>query len=69
MQKDGYGMTPLMAAAITGHSRVVEFLIARADTSKIDTIQALELLGSTYIDKKQDRGEAFKMWLKAINLR
>lgn len=29
MDKDAYGMTPLFAAAVTGHMKIVEFLIQR----------------------------------------
>jgi len=29
MEKDAYGMTPLFAAAVTGHTKIVEFLIRR----------------------------------------
>lgn len=29
MEKDAYGMTPLFAAAVTGHTPLVEYLISR----------------------------------------
>lgn len=29
MDKDAYGMTPLFAAAVTGHMKIVEYLIKR----------------------------------------
>nr|XP_039272544.1 protein fem-1 homolog CG6966-like [Styela clava] len=69
MQMDGYGMTPLLAAAITGHRQVVEYLVLRPETSLEEHIHALELLGATFIDKRQDRPAAYNLWTRAIDLR
>ena len=54
MAKDCYGMTPLLAAAVTGHSKVVEYLIQRDQCAREQKISALELLGATFVDKKRD---------------
>ncbi|KAM4888584.1 protein fem-1 homolog A [Thomomys bottae] len=107
MERDGYGMTPLLAASVTGHTNIVEFLIqpqpglergpgggsgdedeegaaaaAMADgdpdapvvesccpTSREAAVEALELLGATYVDKKRDLLGALKHWRRAMELR
>ena len=66
MAKDCYGMTPLLAAAVTGHTNVVEFLIRREECTKMERIDALELLGATYIDKKRDLVEGLQYWKRAM---
>ena len=43
MDKDSYGLTPLLAAAVTGHTSIVEYLTSRPDTTKLEKIDALEL--------------------------
>ena len=49
MEKDGYGMTPLLSASVTGHTNIVDFLTHHAQTSKTERINALELLGATFV--------------------
>lgn len=67
MDVDSYGMTPLLAAAVTGHTHIVEYLISRDDlVLKKDKIDALELLGATYVDKKRDMLGALKFWKLAM---
>ena len=66
IEKDSYGMTPLLAAAVTGHTRIVEYLTARAETTRLQRIEALELLGATYVDKKRDMLGALKFWKLAM---
>merc|ERR1711963_56128 len=64
---DAYGMTPLLAAAVTGHIHIVEYLIANADlVSRQERIDALELLGATFVDKKRDMLGSFKLWKRAM---
>ncbi|XP_018026867.1 protein fem-1 homolog C [Hyalella azteca] len=64
---DSYGMTPLLAAAVTGHGHIVKYLISRADLVQTrQKIDALELLGATYVDKKRDLHKAKKLWLEAL---
>ena len=61
------GMTPLLAAAVTGHTHIVEYLISRTDLISLrDRIDALELLGATYVDKKRDMLGALKFWKLAM---
>ena len=69
MEKDGYGMTPLLSASVTGHTNIVDFLTHHAQTSKTERINALELLGATFVDKKRDLLGALKYWKKAMNMR
>uniref|UniRef100_A0A3Q3KDH2 Uncharacterized protein n=1 Tax=Monopterus albus TaxID=43700 RepID=A0A3Q3KDH2_MONAL len=45
MERDGYGMTPLLAASVTGHTNIVEYLAHQPRTSREECIDALELLG------------------------
>ena len=62
-------MTPLLAAAVTGHTLIVEFLIQRPEVSSTDCIDALELLGATYVDKKRDMSGALQLWQRAMSQR
>lgn len=66
LQKDSYGMTPLLAAAVTGNTKVVEYLIERPDSTRPEKIDALELLGATFVDKKRDLLGAIKFWKCAM---
>lgn len=52
-----------------GHRQVVEYLVARPETCLEEQIQALELLGATFVDKRQERTTAYSLWSRAINLR
>ncbi|KAI8777545.1 protein fem-1 C [Biomphalaria glabrata] len=69
MVKDHYQMTPLMAAAVAGFHQIVEYLISRAECSRLEKIEALELLGATYIDRKRDNLAALEVWHRALKLR
>ncbi|CAO2641126.1 Protein fem-1 homolog A [Lemmus lemmus] len=69
MERDGYGMTPLLAASVTGHTNIVEYLIHCCPTSREAAVEALELLGATYVDKKRDLLGALKHWRRAMELR
>ena len=66
MDKDSYGLTPLLAAAVTGHTSIVEYLTSRPDTTKLEKIDALELLGATFVDKKRDLQGALKYWKEGM---
>ncbi|KAG7203560.1 hypothetical protein KM043_013607 [Ampulex compressa] len=70
MDVDSYGMTPLLAAAVTGHTHVVEYLIGLPHlVSRKERIDALELLGATYVDKKRDMIGALELWKRAMDER
>jgi len=53
MEKDCYGVSPLISAVIHGHTSVVELIISNSLCDNKDVVDALELLGSTYVDKKE----------------
>lgn len=69
MDVDSYGMTPLLAASVTGHLRIVEHLIRLPSVERKDQIAALELLGATYVDKKRDLVRALSLWRRAMTIR
>lgn len=67
---DSYGMTPLLAASVTGHSHIVEFLISQSGlVTRQQKVDALELLGATYVDKKRDMMGALQLWRQAMEER
>lgn len=66
MERDAYGMTPLVSAAVVGHKNVVEYLIGRPICSLEEKINALELLGATYIDRKHNLVEGLRLWERAM---
>ena len=63
-------MTPLLAAAVTGHIHIVEHLISKENlVSRKERIDALELLGATFVDKKRDMLGSYKLWKRAMEER
>ncbi|CRL07180.1 CLUMA_CG020165, isoform A [Clunio marinus] len=66
MDVDSYGMTPLLAASVTGHMAIVEHLIGLPFVKREEKIGALELLGATYVDKKRDMVNALQFWKRAM---
>ncbi len=66
MAVDSYGMTPLLASAVTGHTKIVEFLTSQPECDRLQKISALRLLGATYVDKKRDMLGALKFWKLAM---
>uniref|UniRef100_A0A1A7W8Z5 Protein fem-1 homolog C n=1 Tax=Iconisemion striatum TaxID=60296 RepID=A0A1A7W8Z5_9TELE len=69
MEQDGYGMTPLLSASVTGHTNIVDYLTTHPQTSHTERIDSLELLGATFVDKKRDLLGALKYWKRAMDLR
>ncbi|XP_034230076.1 protein fem-1 homolog CG6966 [Thrips palmi] len=70
MDVDSYGMTPLLTASVTGHAHVVQYLIEQENlVSQKEKVDALELLGATYVDKKRDMVGALNYWKSAMNER
>ncbi|XP_063229750.1 protein fem-1 homolog CG6966 isoform X2 [Bacillus rossius redtenbacheri] len=68
MDVDAYGMTPILAASVTGHTHIVEYLIKLQDlVSHSERVNALELLGATYVDKKRDMIGALDLWKRAMD--
>jgi hypothetical protein len=69
MAPDAYHMTPILAAAVTGHSAIVDYLLSRVECEPMEKISALELLGATYVDKKHDLLSAYNYWKNALERR
>jgi hypothetical protein len=69
MAPDAYQMTPLLAAAVTGHAAIVEYLLTRPECEPQEKIAALELLGATFVDKKHDMLSAYTYWKAALERR
>ncbi|XP_026331093.1 protein fem-1 homolog CG6966 [Hyposmocoma kahamanoa] len=69
MDVDSYGMTPLLAASVTGHTHIVEHLInlEHGLVTRQQRIDALELLGATYVDKRRDMVGALALWKRAMD--
>ncbi|VVD04229.1 unnamed protein product [Leptidea sinapis] len=65
MDVDSYGMTPLLAASVTGNTHIVQHLISAQNglVSRQQRIDALELLGATYVDKRRDM-----LWHHALDM-
>ncbi|XP_050668015.1 protein fem-1 homolog CG6966 isoform X2 [Leptidea sinapis] len=68
MDVDSYGMTPLLAASVTGNTHIVQHLISAQNglVSRQQRIDALELLGATYVDKRRDMVGALALWKRAM---
>ncbi|CAB3378597.1 Hypothetical predicted protein [Cloeon dipterum] len=70
IEVDSYGMTPLLAASVTGHSHIVEYFKQHVGlVSRKDMVDAMELLGATYVDKKRDMMGALSLWRQAMEER
>lgn len=82
MMKDSYKITPLLTAALNGTESIVHLIInygLDAATNKIDEskslcteierIQALELMGSTLVDKRRDISKGIQFWKIALERR
>ncbi|XP_033206704.1 protein fem-1 homolog CG6966 isoform X1 [Bombus vancouverensis nearcticus] len=70
MDVDSYGMSPLLTAAVTGHKHIVEYFISMPQlVNRKERIDALELLGATYVDKRRDMMGALQCWKEAMNER
>ncbi|EEB16000.1 Sex-determining protein fem-1, putative [Pediculus humanus corporis] len=68
MDVDSYGMTPLLAASVAGHRHIVEALIKLPNLiSRTERLDALELLGATYIDKERNMNAALELWRRAMH--
>ena len=69
MDVDAYGITPIKAAAVAGHVNIVDYLVSLADIPRTEKIDALELVGATFVDKKRDMHQAMGFWERAMELR
>lgn len=70
IEPDAAGTTPLLAAAMCGHTAVVEYLLKRPDlVTRPQMVDALELLAATCVDKKSDLTAATTYWKRALDKR
>jgi len=71
MEENEHGMTPLKAAAERCQAVMVDFLIERPEISRVQQIEALELLGASFANDKDnyDVGMAYTYLHKAMELR
>ncbi|KFM62614.1 Protein fem-1-like protein, partial [Stegodyphus mimosarum] len=66
---DASGVSPLLSAAVTGNAEIVEFFLEEFQCSREDKVNAVELLGATFLDKKRDMIMALECWHRAMRLR
>lgn len=66
---DRSGITPLIAASVLGEEQIVAYLVKMRDIPKKERIDALELLGATFVDEKNDMTSAVKFWKLAMSQR
>ena len=71
MEPNEHGMTPLKAAAERCQAVMVDFLVERPEISKVQKIEALELLGASFANDKDhyDVGLAYTYLERAMKLR
>ena len=64
------GMTPVKIASLKGHGHIVEYLISQRElVSKQERLDALELLGAYFVDKKHDLIGAADLWKRTTEER
>ncbi|XP_066963489.1 protein fem-1 homolog A-like isoform X2 [Macrobrachium rosenbergii] len=69
-RQDDRGTNPLVLASLYGHRHIVDFMISmRGLTSKKERIEALDLLGASYVERYRDLAGALKVWNAARNER
>jgi len=71
MEPNEHGMTPLKAAAERCQAVMVDFLIERPEIDKIQQIEALELVGASFANDKDnyDVGMAYRYMERGMQLR
>ena len=68
--QDNYGITPLMKAAMNQECRVVEYISSLPECQKKDQIDALDLLGTSFLFcPPTDIYKAYDLFKKAIHAR
>uniref|UniRef100_A0A914IBR1 Sex-determining protein fem-1 n=1 Tax=Globodera rostochiensis TaxID=31243 RepID=A0A914IBR1_GLORO len=65
IQPDDYNVTPLLSAALAGHSHLMPLLMKSANCKQKH--DAWKLLGATTVDKWLDMGAAITYWKKAFS--
>ncbi|KAK3609218.1 hypothetical protein CHS0354_035158 [Potamilus streckersoni] len=67
--KNCFGDDALQTAALRGYVEIVNVILQETKQSYVNAIHAYELLGTNYIDEKNDISEALKVWKKAMSMR
>lgn len=71
MLKNDLGMTPLMVAAESGKEEIVHYFMKQPECTRLNKIEALELLGSSFANDKEnyDLSKAYHYLKSAMALR
>ncbi|XP_068234477.1 protein fem-1 homolog A-like [Palaemon carinicauda] len=70
MDADSFGITPLLTASSFGHRHIVQYLVNKKDmVSTMDRLNAMELLGATFIGRMQHTATGVQLWKSALDLR
>ncbi|XP_035227785.1 protein fem-1 homolog A-like [Stegodyphus dumicola] len=66
---DASDITPLLSASMNGRAQIVDYFIQEFSFSKQDKINAVQLLGATFMDKHSDMMKAYQYWRLAVKWR
>jgi len=71
MEENEHGMTPLKAAAERCQAVMVDYLIERPEVNRVESIEALELVGASFANDKDnyDVGMAYRYLERGMRLR
>merc|ERR1719193_2609691 len=71
MEENEHGMTPLKAAAERCQAVMVDYLIERPEVNRVERIEALELVGASFANDKDnyDVGMAYRYLERGMRLR
>lgn len=67
--KNSWGDDALDTAAIRGSQIIVEIILDMTPQTTADAVRAYELLGTNFVDEKNDMVAALTVWKKAMSLR
>lgn len=67
--RNDFGDDALQTAALRGYQDIVQIIIEQTTQSKLDQIRAYELLGTNFVDEKNDMIAALAIWKKAMQIR
>ena len=67
--KNDFGDDALQTAAVRGNKEIVDVIVKAAKFGDEETIRAYELLGTNFVDEKNDMSSALQLWRTAMALR
>lgn len=67
--RNEWGDDALQTAALRGAQNIVEIILDMTEQTPADAVRAYELLGTNFIDEKNDMIAALTVWKKAMSLR